>query len=167
MNSNSNRYDAIIIGSGLAGLTSAALLSQSGFRVLVLEQHYFIGGCAHTFKRANYIFDTAIHVIGGGEQGGEINNLYKKLDLLDKIEFTRIDPMITLQMDGLSYPIPAELDILNNRLEEWFPEEALSIRKVINEIKYIGGLKGNYEIESSEEHTSELQSRENLVCRLL
>jgi len=147
MNSNSNRYDAIIIGSGLAGLTSAALLSQSGFRVLVLEQHYFIGGCAHTFKRANYIFDTAIHVIGGGEQGGEINNLYKKLDLLDKIEFTRIDPMITLQMDGLSYPIPAELDILNNRLEEWFPEEALSIRKVINEIKYIGGLKGNYEIE--------------------
>lgn len=147
MNKDNNEYDVIIIGSGLAGLTSAALLAQLGNRVLVLEQHYYIGGCAHTFKRSNFIFDTAIHLIGGAEPGGEIHNLYKKLKLLDKIEFTKIDPMVTVQADGLSFPVPAELDVLSSRLVEWFPEEEAAIKKVVNEIKYLGGLKGNYDIE--------------------
>ncbi|WP_054707151.1 FAD-dependent oxidoreductase [Bacillus sp. JCM 19041] len=46
-------YDVVIIGGGLSGLTAAALLTQKGMSVLVLEQHYFLGGCAHTFRRKN------------------------------------------------------------------------------------------------------------------
>lgn len=42
--------DAIIIGSGMGGLTCAATLAKAGKRVLVLEQHYVAGGCTHTFE---------------------------------------------------------------------------------------------------------------------
>lgn len=84
-------YDVVIIGGGLSGLTAAALLTQKGMSVLVLEQHYFLGGCAHTFRRKKYIFDTAIHVIGGAEEGGEIDNLYTQLGIRDQIEFLPVD----------------------------------------------------------------------------
>ena len=41
--------DVIIIGSGMAGLTSAALLSRAGYKCVVLEQHDVAGGATHTF----------------------------------------------------------------------------------------------------------------------
>jgi phytoene dehydrogenase-like protein len=45
------QYDAIIIGSGLAGLAAGAKLSKEGKRVLLIEQHNIVGGCATQFKR--------------------------------------------------------------------------------------------------------------------
>lgn len=49
--------DAIVIGSGVGGLTAAALLSKAGKRVLVLEQHDQAGGCTHTFENKGFEFD--------------------------------------------------------------------------------------------------------------
>ncbi|EKB49999.1 phytoene desaturase family protein [Cecembia lonarensis] len=60
----SGTYDAIVIGSGLGGMTTAALLSQHGQKVLVLEKHYTIGGFTHVFKRKDYEWDVGIHYVG-------------------------------------------------------------------------------------------------------
>jgi all-trans-retinol 13,14-reductase len=57
-------FDAIIIGSGMSGLATAALLSRSGKRCLVLEKHYTPGGFTHVFKRRDYEWDVGIHYIG-------------------------------------------------------------------------------------------------------
>ena len=51
------RIDAIVIGSGIGGLTTAAVLAKSGQRVLVLEQHDQAGGCCHTFIDKGFEFD--------------------------------------------------------------------------------------------------------------
>ena len=59
------KYDVIIIGSGISGLCSAALLGMEGKKVLVIEKHFKIGGYTHTFKRQNYEWDVGIHYIGG------------------------------------------------------------------------------------------------------
>jgi len=58
------QYDFIVIGSGISGLCSAALLCKRGFSVLVLEKHFKIGGFTHTFKRKGYEWDVGIHYIG-------------------------------------------------------------------------------------------------------
>ena len=57
-----DRYDVIVIGSGLAGLTTANVLAKAGRSVLLLEQHYKLGGMATWFKRpGGHIFDISLH----------------------------------------------------------------------------------------------------------
>ncbi len=76
---NTNHYDVIVIGSGIGGLTTASLLSQLFHkRVLLLEQHFKIGGFTHTFKRKNFEWDVGIHYIG---------NMYKDSSLRKLIDF--------------------------------------------------------------------------------
>lgn len=57
-------YDAIVIGSGIGGLTTAACLSKAGKKVLVLEQHYTAGGFTHSYSRNGYEWDVGVHYIG-------------------------------------------------------------------------------------------------------
>lgn len=56
--------DAIVIGSGLGGLSTAVIMAKLGKRVLVLEQHDQAGGCCHTFTEKGFEFDVgAWHII--------------------------------------------------------------------------------------------------------
>jgi all-trans-retinol 13,14-reductase len=57
-------YDALVIGSGIGGLTTAALLAELGWRVAVLEQHYTAGGATHSYERAGYEWDVGVHYLG-------------------------------------------------------------------------------------------------------
>jgi all-trans-retinol 13,14-reductase len=57
-------YDALVIGSGPGGLTSAALLSALGWKVAVFEQHYTAGGYTHSYERNGYEWDVGVHYIG-------------------------------------------------------------------------------------------------------
>ena len=57
-------YDALIIGSGIGGLTTASLLSDLGWKVAVLEQHYTAGGNTHSYERAGYDWDVGVHYLG-------------------------------------------------------------------------------------------------------
>lgn len=57
-----DQYDIVVIGSGLGGLTAANILAREGFSVLLLEQHYKLGGLATWFKRpGGHIFDISLH----------------------------------------------------------------------------------------------------------
>jgi all-trans-retinol 13,14-reductase len=58
------QYDAVVIGSGIGGLTTAALLSEMGWKVCVLEQHYTAGGYTHSYDRNGYEWDVGVHYIG-------------------------------------------------------------------------------------------------------
>ena len=76
----SGRFDAIVIGSGIGGLTVAAMLSRHGKkRVLVLERHYRIGGYTHTFTRPGYEWDVGVHYIGQVGERGALRSVFDKL----------------------------------------------------------------------------------------
>eukprot|EP00164_Ancoracysta_twista_P000103 GFYU01000146.1.p1 GENE.GFYU01000146.1~~GFYU01000146.1.p1 ORF type:complete len:608 (-),score=259.18 GFYU01000146.1:63-1886(-) len=59
-----DNLDAIIVGSGMGGMTCGTLLAKAGKKVLLLEQHDQIGGCCHTYHDKGYEFDVGIHYIG-------------------------------------------------------------------------------------------------------
>jgi phytoene dehydrogenase-like protein len=62
-----DRYDAIIVGSGLAGLTAANVLARAGHSILLVEQHYNFGGMATWFKRrGGHVFDVSLHGFPAG-----------------------------------------------------------------------------------------------------
>jgi len=74
-----NEYDVIIVGSGIAGLACSALLSNRGYKVLVLEQHYQVGGYCSSFSRKNFIFNTGVENISGLRERGPISYLLKEI----------------------------------------------------------------------------------------
>ena len=60
-----HNYDVIVIGSGIGGLTSAALLAKINHKkVLILERHWTMGGLTHEFRRGDYHFDVGLHYVG-------------------------------------------------------------------------------------------------------
>ena len=129
-------YDIIVIGSGIGGLTSAALLAKAGESVLVLEAHDRPGGYAHGFKRKKYHFDSGVHLISGcGEQGyngGQvIYKTLKALDMLDEIEFINIDPFSHAIYPDLSIELPQSIDKFVDTLAEKFPDEREGIKALV------------------------------------
>ena len=81
--------DAIVIGSGISGLTTAALLSRFGKKVLVLEGHYIAGGCTHTFKDKGFEFDTGLHYVGklSNKASNILKTITKKEILWDQMGY--------------------------------------------------------------------------------
>jgi all-trans-retinol 13,14-reductase len=73
-----NNYNTIIIGSGMGGLATAAILAKQGQKVLVLERHYAAGGFTHIFKRKGYEWDVGIHYVGEVQRkNGILSKLFK------------------------------------------------------------------------------------------
>jgi phytoene dehydrogenase-like protein len=56
--------DMVVIGSGIAGLSCAALLARCGFEVIVCESHTIPGGAAHSFERDSFKFDSGPYDYG-------------------------------------------------------------------------------------------------------
>ncbi len=73
-------YDAIVIGSGIGGMTTAACLSKQGKKVLVLEQHYTAGGFTHAYDRNGYEWDVGVHYIG--EVGSRKSQMRQMFDFV-------------------------------------------------------------------------------------
>jgi all-trans-retinol 13,14-reductase len=59
-----DRYDVVVIGSGLGGMVTARLLAETGKNVLVLERHYTLGGFTHVFRRKGWEWDVGVHYVG-------------------------------------------------------------------------------------------------------
>lgn len=80
-------FDAVIIGSGLGGLSCAAAFARKGYRPLVIEQHDKPGGYATAFSRpGGFLFDVSLHSTGAGERNG-VHNLIAGFPEITDVEF--------------------------------------------------------------------------------
>lgn len=72
-----------VIGAGIGGLTTAALLAKAGLNVTVLEAHVYPGGCAGTFYHKGYRFDAGATLAGGFYPGGPMDMLAKVVGIAE------------------------------------------------------------------------------------
>ncbi|MEO1559002.1 MAG: NAD(P)/FAD-dependent oxidoreductase [Cyanobacteria bacterium J06632_19] len=87
-------FDVIVIGSGIGGLTAAALLSRYGKRVIVCESHTVAGGAAHNFRRQGFEFDSGPSFYCGLSDARSLNPVKQVLDILEEsLQTVPYDPL--------------------------------------------------------------------------
>ena len=126
-------YDAIVIGSGIGGLTAAALLAKhAGRKVLVLERHYTAGGFTHAFRRPNYEWDVGVHYIGGVcDPQSQVRAAF------DHLTEGRLDWNATpdvydrILIAGRGYDFPSGIERFREGIKQYFPIEAEAIDRYI------------------------------------
>lgn len=130
------RFDVVVIGAGLGGLTTAGYIAKyQRKRVLVLEQHTVPGGYAHEFRRGRYRFEVSLHALDGLSPGSWTYPILKDLEVFDKVSFKRLDPIYTVQFP--EHEIVAHADPIKYEAEliRHFPHEADGIRSLVDEMQ--------------------------------
>jgi phytoene dehydrogenase-like protein len=128
-------WDAIVIGSGLGGLTAGAYLAANGRRTVVLEQHYVAGGNAHVFRRKRmFEFDVGVHYIGDCGPDGAIPTVLRGVGLDGAIEFLEMDPdgFDTIVYPGLTFRMPKGWDRYRERLVAAFPDDETGLHRCLD-----------------------------------
>lgn len=124
----SDHYDVIIIGSGIGGLCSAALLSKLGKKVCVLEQHYTAGGYTHAYERGGYEWDVGVHYIG--EVHKPWTTLRRIFDVITdgELKWAEMDPLYDQIFIGDKvYSFFAGREAFKEELKRSFPDECDAI----------------------------------------
>ncbi len=138
-------WDVIVIGSGMGGMTCAALLSKLGRRVLVLEQHYVPGGFTHAFPRKGYVWDVGVHAVGEVTRHSLTGRLLHRLTD-GRLRWASLGPVY----DEFHFPGGFRIDFPDNprqfraNLVEAFPEEEAAIDAFLLKVREVAGTMRSY-----------------------
>jgi len=131
-----NEYDVAIVGSGIGGLSCAALLAKRGLKVLVVEQHYLAGGYCTSFPRKGHsTFDAGVHDISGLGPKGPVRFLLRELGIESKLQFRRVTTEYIFP--GMRFKVPTNWKEFAKLLSDHFPAEKDNISAFFTEMKGI------------------------------
>ena len=157
-----NKYDVVIVGSGIGGLASAVILAKEGKKVCVLEKNNQYGGNLQTFSREKSIFDTGVHYIGGLEQGQNLYKYFSYLGIMDKLKLKQMDPngydLISFGDEMIQYPHGQGYENFVQQLLVHFPEEEHALRQYVEKIQTICDSFPMYNLEQGTGYNDQIVS---------
>ena len=139
--SNLKKYDDIVVGSGISGLTMGLILALNGRKVLILEKSPTIGGSMSRFYRAGIPFDTGFHFTGGLQKGGILDDILAVLGIGDLIQPVflaedRANQFIS-ECEGKVYDIPYGTERIKDKLKGYFPGESGAIERYFDKVRRV------------------------------
>jgi len=132
------KYNTVVIGGGLAGLTAGATLAKFGKKVLLLEQHHKPGGCATTFKRGDFIIEVGLHEMCGFEEDGAIKQIFNMLEVNQEVEFIQVPELYAVLSDQEKFVFPHSYEAVTKALIDKYPEDEKGIKRLM---KLLGGIR--------------------------
>ena len=124
-----DEYDAIVIGSGLGGLSAGAHLARAGQRVLVVERGDGPGGCAHAFRRGDYLIDPAIHIMSQAGEGFLLDASLRYLGVRDRCTMLPLGDLYAARFPDFTMHVPIGLDEYIAAHTAALPEHAETIER--------------------------------------
>lgn len=123
----------IIIGAGLAGLSTGCYAQMNGYQSHIFEHHTKPGGVAAAWKRQGYFIDGGIHLLMGHKPGQPIYELYRELGAAQANRFPDLTTYGRFldEASGYSVDITYDLDRLASDLKALSPVDARIIDELI------------------------------------
>ena len=146
---NGKRYDVIVIGAGMGGLTAAALLAKKGLKTLLLEKEDQAGGYVVSFKRHGFIFDATGAFVGGCHEEGEFCRILDEIGAHQEIEFIPVGQVQNIYPGFEVHLQPGGFRSYTDALFDLFPKEEKGLKTYLSMVKRVGE-----EIESYSEITT-------------
>ena len=135
-------YDVVVIGAGIGGLICANLLIQAGLKVLLVEQHYMVGGYCSTFRRRGFIFDVSSHFYPLlGNSASLSGKLLRDLGIESK--WIKMDPVDQFHFpDRSTFAVPADYETYIAELQRLFPQQRVAVKRFFGLVRklYLLGL---------------------------
>lgn len=142
----------IIIGSGLGGLSTGAILAKNGYQVTVLEQSNQIGGCLQCFSRCGAKFETGMHFIGSAANGQTLDKLMRYLEIEDEVKLSQLDPTgyDVVALGGKRYKFANGKDAFIRQMTEYFPHQHENLVRYYNLIEEIANASSLHSLKYAE-----------------
>ena len=133
-------FDAVVVGSGLGGLTAGGLIAHAGYRVLVLERNHAFGGAATTYHRGRMTVEASLHETLDPRLPSDVNHeVFEALGLFDDLEFVAVDDFYEVRgpLVGEPLTIPHGFDAVVSVLTDRFPSDEDAIRSFFSRIEAV------------------------------
>lgn len=108
-----------VIGGGIGGCSSAALLSAAGKDVVLLEKEPYLGGCASTFQHRNYRYNTGATTVSGYREGGVLKHLFSTVGV--EPDLIETDPAIVIIQGERIIPRYRDIERFIDVLNHYYP----------------------------------------------
>ena len=131
------RFEAVVVGGGMGGLSAALSLARDGRKVLVLEKNASAGGNCTARKMGDYTFDLAVHQLTGVDGDGQCGGILKDYGVRDRLDFARIDPFLVLDYPDRSYQLPGTWEGVRAALHGYFPESRAAIDRLMKKLEHL------------------------------
>lgn len=139
--SNSNQHTVCIIGGGMSGLFTGALLAKNGYKVTVLEKNHIIGGGLQSFRRGDAVFNTGLQAFGGYEPGMLFYQMVRYIGIketkLNIIPLNDESEVVVWTKTGHCYQLPKGRHAFEKYLSSKFPYQANGLNGLLNELEKI------------------------------
>lgn len=139
------RYDAVIIGAGLGGLTTGAILARTGRKVLVIERSNSVGGAASSYKVGDLFVEGSLHETSDPHDPRDPkHDPLTRAGVLDAVKWIPSGTLYEVRGGPLGAPLtlPDNFDAARRALTERFPEAREGIVRLLGEMEQIASAAG-------------------------